>query len=408
MDIAQAPKQIQPAQIQEQGPDYPALFRAMIVRSTQAALAALGPQALKLEEEERRRSLYLLSLALDLPAAWRPAVELTLALAPYMEMQGFGPEWMGYLEKAISQAQRQQDGAALAKLHSALGWLYRLSNDYPLAERHLLAGRDLARKNNDKATQAQAVDRLAVCAVEQADFPRARQYIDETMQLLEAGDPLYAHSYSRLGLIALRQGNWDEAIQRYMRSLHLFTVSQQARFAAQTERHLGFALIYAKRYAEAVEHYQNSLALLSQADSLVDWASTQMELGVAYWYTGDCQAALALYKLCEPAFVKTNSRILLAHLYNNRGLALRELGAFAQAKEALAASVALMRELQHPLWIANALESLGGLYQRMGEREQAVATWEQALQELQTLPETPRYLHDLILQRLQEAKTAPG
>ena len=53
--------------------DYPQLFRHMIVRSTEAALAAIDPQAPKLEEEARERSLYLLKLAQDLPDAW-PAV----------------------------------------------------------------------------------------------------------------------------------------------------------------------------------------------------------------------------------------------------------------------------------------------------------------------------------------------
>jgi hypothetical protein len=61
-----------------------------------------------------------------------------------------------------------------------------------------------------------------------------------------------------------------------------------------------------------------------------------------------------------------------------------------------------MRALGHPLWIANAMESLGGMYQKMGRDEEAVITWQQALQELSALPEVPRYLHDLLVRRIQE------
>jgi tetratricopeptide (TPR) repeat protein len=93
---------------------------------------------------------------------------------------------------------------------------------------------------------------------------------------------------------------------------------------------------------------------------------------------------------------------MLAHLYNNRGLALRDLNRTLEAEEAFYSSIQIMRELKMPLWVANALESLGGLYQRMGDVRKAEAIWSQALAELALLPEAPQYLHDLLVRRLEE------
>ena len=46
--------------------DYQSMFRQMLARSVQAALADIDPAAPRLEEVQRDRSLYALSLALDL------------------------------------------------------------------------------------------------------------------------------------------------------------------------------------------------------------------------------------------------------------------------------------------------------------------------------------------------------
>lgn len=96
-----------------------------------------------------------------------------------------------------------------------------------------------------------------------------------------------------------------------------------------------------------------------------------MEIGVTHWYLGQHEEALHLYSECEPTFVAGGSKVLLGHLYNNRGLALHDLDRTNEAQDSFFASIQIIRELHLPLWVANVLESLGGLYQRMGKSAEA-------------------------------------
>jgi hypothetical protein len=54
---------------------------------------------------------------------------------------------------------------------------------------------------------------------------------------------------------------------------------------------------------------------------------------------------------------------------------------------------------------ANVLDSLAMMYRKMGRHDRALATWHEALQELDHLAEKPRYLYTLIEKRMGETLT---
>ena len=382
--------------------DYPQMFRRMVVRSTAAALAAIDPNAARLEEEDRERSLYALGLALRLAEAWPAAGDLTLTLAPHMETQGFGGEWLTYLETAAEQARQQHDLRALAGLYLRIGRAYGFLDQYVAAEGVLLEAYRIGAEIGDLDIQARALHRLAQTAAEAGDFPRAKSLVEQVLPLVSETSPVRGYCCTILGLYAMRQGDWDAAVRFYQEGLQILGAAGEPRFVAQAERILGLAYRYSKQYEQAIEQFNRALAIASALNSSQEVAIAQMEMGVTYWYLGRHEQSLQLYAECEPVFVANGSKLLLGHLYNNRGLALRDLQRTDEAQASFFAGVQLMRELNMPLWVANALESLGGLYQRLGRVEEALATWRQALEELSTLPEPPRYLHDLIVRRIQE------
>lgn len=381
--------------------DYPQMFRQMVVRSTAATLAAIDPNATRLEEEDRERSLYALGLALKLPEAWPSAGSLTLAIAPYMELYGVNADWIDYLEAALVQALVQQDIHTAAKLCLQAGRVYGFQRDS--AEKHLFRCIDYAEQAGDLDIQAQALQRLAQIAAEVGDFPLARTYADRVLEFVAEDSPVRGSCYLIRGLIALREANWDAAIDWYQRSWQIQKGIGQVRLVAQAEGYLGVAYRYAKQYDKAVEHLNHSLQLMNTLDSPLQYATLQMELGTTYWYLERYEDALAVYAQCEPVLLKSGAKLILAHLYNNRGLALRDLDRIEEARNSFLVSIEMMRELGLSLWVANAMESLGGLYQRVGNLDEAVNTWQQALKELTKLQEVPFYFQDLITRRITEA-----
>jgi hypothetical protein len=50
------------------------------------------------------------------------------------------------------------------------------------------------------------------------------------------------------------------------------------------------------------------------------------------------------------------------------------------------------------------MDSLAEMFRVMGLLDKAIVVWEQAMLELQVLPEPPQYLYKLIARRIQETK----
>jgi len=388
--------------------DYPQLFRDMIIRSAEAALASIDPQASTLEEDVRERSLYALSLALDLPDAWPVTRDLLLTLTTSLHWQGYREEWIVYLNRAIGDAETQEDFPALAKLYHQLGWFYRALNVWQQANECLQRAYELSRRVDGVDIKIDVLDQLSGVAVESHDFAAAKQYIDEVFALTEAGDLRRAKSYGRLGYIALHQGDYENSIFYYAESIRLHSAAGNLLMAAQVEEGLAFVYEYSQRPEEALRHFQHVIEVLAQYPSVLDLAQTQMEMGLVHVRLHNFEEALELFRLSEPVFIKTGSRLWLAHLYNNYGIAYTEKGDYEQAQHFFAIGIQAARELDMPLWIANVMDSQASMFAKMGRIDDAVATWRQALAELSVLPDPPQRLYNLIASRIAQASSVRG
>ena len=401
MAVAGAPPAAALFQPDDRGDGYPLLFRQMLARSVAAALAAFDSAAPRLTAADRERSLHVLSLALDLDEAWAPARDLTLTIAPLMETQGYRHAWIDYLEKGLAQAQKQVDHKAQARFHLLLARLYQFMDDAVASDRHLTASRTLAEQTGAQDVLVGVLDRLAVAAANRSEFSQARSFAEQVLAMLGPDDPVGATAHHILGLLALRQARWDDAIAEYMRVYALRQQQQIPRFLAQALRDLAFAHRHAGNYELAITHYQSALAILAESGDTYEYAVAQSDLGIVYWYTGDYATALASFKAVEPIFTKTGSLLSLARVYNNVGLVYRELGQVNPAREAFANSLALAQQIGHHYEVANVLDSLAGMHRQQGDLHAAIATWDAALASLERLPERPQHLYSVIVGRRQ-------
>lgn len=393
--------------VDSDGP-YPLMFRRMVVRSTEAALATVDPKAAELQEDVRERSLYALGLALDLPEAWPASRELLLSLSQPLGWQGYLEQCVVLLGRATALAENLADAAALAKLHLQLGWCYWKLGQFDQAHDFALRSYAAARQLSDRVTVVDALNLLAALTAERSDLPGTFQFVNEITELTNDDDPARAHGYSRLGIAAMAQGEWTNAIRWFSESSRLFTLAAHHRSAAQAERSIGTAYSFAGHYDQALTHFQTALDIFAYYPSVLDVAYTQMELGQAHWRHANHEQAVAMYKLCEPVFANIGDMLALLNLYNNYGLAYVGMGRWEEAERCLMRSVELAREVNIPYHLANTLESLGVMYRDKGMPDMAIATWEQALEELASLPKRPTYLYNLLIRRIQETRDMPG
>ncbi len=377
-------------------------FVAAIVRAAQIALADLRTTETHLPDEARNRCLHTLSFALRLPSIWPLTRELLLALTPWLIMQGMYGECAAILEQGILWAQEKDDMAASARLGLHLGQVEVLRGNYTSAGAQLESAATLAAAMGDTQTQATCLYRLAWSAVQRSLLPEAEQLAQQALGLLAQDDPTTDLCHAALGSVALRRGEWEAAIAYYRRSLAGRRVKGGPAHVAPGLRDLGNAYMMAGRYAVAVEVMQEAINLFGQTGGIFEQAAVRMNLGVVHWYQGEYHEALACYAACEPVFRRLSMVGSLGQLYNNQGLAYQELGRFEDAERAFAQAIELLHRANDVIEIANTLDSLSGLYLRLGHTEQAISLLHEALRQLAQLPEKPGHLHRQIVDRLRE------
>jgi tetratricopeptide (TPR) repeat protein len=372
------------------------------------ALTVQYAHASHLPEEIRERALHLVSFALKLHNAWPQTRAILLGLSPWLEIQGYRHTWIDVLLQGTEMAQAFDDRHACARLHLHLGRLYLLLGEYATANAHLTESRQLAEQLGDVATLVDVLNRMAQAALRQTKFAEARGLTEAAFAYLEPDAPARMAGYLVLGRIAVHQAEWQAAIQHHQKALSLARQQGDPLFRARALRDLGTTYMMASHYDEALAVMNEAIDLFSAAQNPYEQAIVRMNLGTVYWHVSQFAHALACYDLCEPVLLRLGSRANVARLYNNRGLTYRELGRFDDAETAFTQAIQWSRLHGDRLETANILESLSVLHLRTGQIDSALTILHNALDELDHLPERPRHVHQLIMDRLREVEAMRG
>jgi len=183
------------------------------------------------------------------------------------------------------------------------------------------------------------------------DFRRAEEVY---RQILKA-DARHADAWHLLGVIALQECRFDEAVDCICRAIGLHPG------AAIMHSNLGVAYKSQKRWVEAVASYRQALALQP------DYAEAHYNLGLLLQQQGKRDEALAAFRLA------LQFKSDYADAYNSLGQTLRELG---RPEEALAA---LNQALNLRPALAEAHVNLGNVLRDQKQLDAAMEHYEQAL-----------------------------
>jgi tetratricopeptide (TPR) repeat protein len=392
--------------------DYPNRFRGYIVKSVAHLLNRMGQLGTVLPPPDRAQALHTLSYALKLPEGWSQTRELILNLAPKMERAGYRDEWMPYLEQGIRQSCQVGDTEAEAELRFHLGQLYQLRSNYEEARHHLEQSIKGFKQLNASYHQARALNQLAYVARLQRQFEQATGLVETAQQLLGEENAEWAFSYYVLGLVALDNRHWQQAIDFSEQAFKLWQQTGQQRLMGRSLLCRGVALEKMGRYPEAMAICQQAVILFEQIEDRFYQAIAQMNLGNVYFAFNQPFNALELYVCAEKNFRQVQDLLYLAHVNHNLGMSYHGLQQLDQAKEALLLSVGLWQQLNNVERWANSMDELGLVYLREGKVEKATAAFNEALTQLTLIKDEPGYAHwlEILTAHLREAseKEAKG
>lgn len=391
--------------------DFPAFFRAALVRSVRASadeVTALGHAPLP--DEMRARALHLLSFAFNLPEAWPPARDLLIALAPQMERAGHREDWMRYLERAIAQSRAYDDTAAEGELRLQLGFLYQLLGQLDVAVSQLRASMECFAAAQRLRDQARAMNRLAYVCNLQRNFSEVQTLTARALEMLEPDDPECGASHVAMGHAALDQRDWRCAEEHFRRSIVYAEQQEDSRLLAKRLNALGIALIRLHGFEEAMDCYQRAISAYEQLGDRVEQAVATVNVGVLYVEVAEYVSAIQSYEEAKPVLHAVRDTLHLAMLYNNQGYAYRLLEEYPLAIRAYQRSIAYWQRIGDVASLTNTLDGLGVVYTKCAQLDEAVVTFRDALAGLEQIRHDPLYEHlrTMVQEHLDEALDAGG
>jgi len=398
-EVCQFGEQIQSPAPPEAPAGFFAIFAQCLTNALHHYLAKLDDDvALAPPVQERQSAMHLLNYALKLPACWPITSQLLVKLAPKMEQAGHRRDWLPYLMQGIEMSHLQADTATEAEMQLQAALLYQLMGDDARAAQQFTTAVTLFRLLGDQHNQARALNRLAYVARLQRRYPEAKRLVHEALGYLSTTDPERGSSHTVLGAIALDFQQWEQAIEHFRQSLHIWQAQGNQRMIARRLRDLGPALRAQKHYAEALACYEQAMRLFGEIEDYIQQAVTCTNLGVVYTEIGQPAQAIALYRQAEPIFRQTYDERQLAMLFNNLALAYQAQQQADLAQAAYHQSIAYWQSVGDIAALVTVMDGLGLLYIEQKKVEDALHILRQARSRLEESKEEMQPITNLYQQ----------
>ncbi len=323
--------------------------------------------------------------ALDARAALPTSLQqrLCLRLAALHTEQGNFTVAKQFAHTAFVLAETQDDVQGQGAAQQALGKVYRLLGETAFAAEHFEAALQLHRQAGDRALIARSYFDLSVVSASRSDYPLARHYLTQALQLLSEADDalLYGHLCGGLGAtISLEEaGGLAERVQWFQQAQATFENLGQKKYLARTLNNWGFELLKVGQWQEAQQLFEQAIMLGKETNDRPTIASVLESLGEIHALQGNYErghaylAEALTYVAGYDQFVETQVHLALARL-------LQWQGEWQQAQVRLAQVQKLAAHTGAQLHLTAAQLQLADIACEQGE-------WDTVAQLLRALPE---------------------
>jgi len=314
------------------------------------------------------------------PAEAPVSREQRVAVAQDLALRGENDAAEQLWGEIAAEARSAGDEAGLDQAQQALAALAFLQGRYE-AFRDLQQGLlERAQRRGDAQAQAQAWLQLALLERRVGRLEAARTGIEGALALFrDAGSKDgEAESLTHLGLVLLNQGAFSEALEALDRSLALQRSGARAALD-RTYHYYGLLYLTMGDLGVAREHLEHAL---EEAGKLPDPMRASPLLGSLARVANEQglhQDALGYAQRAADLSRRFNSGPGLVYSALERGRALLGLGQVDEARAALQEAEVLGLGISQERTVADARFSLGRLALREGDRETALARFEQSL-----------------------------
>lgn len=245
--------------------------------------------------------------------------------------------------------------------------------------KHLL---EHQKKLDDQAGQANTLYQIGVIAYEIGEYEQAKEALEKVIPLYEAADALANVGWSVMyvGMVALKQANYDDAIQHHTRALALaesrgdtFQAGIHLTNLARVQWRMG-------AHARALDTFEKSLLLKQQNNDLTGQGFAHFYMALIHLDQGRADLAEAALQACYALWeqVPNNAR-LISYYHQGMGLLALYREQWTEAEERLKQALDLSQKLLLKAEIIENLSYLGRAYLGQGKLDAALEASQRAV-----------------------------
>ncbi|HET7790388.1 MAG TPA: HD domain-containing phosphohydrolase [Gemmatimonadales bacterium] len=288
------------------------------------------------------------------------------------ERAGCIPEAIERYDAAIVEAERGGDRTVLAEALRRLAVIRHHRDDGTGARGLCQRSFDVARAIGNDLLAAEALNTLGGLDLTGGRLEDARATFLRALELGGSSRELRARVEQNLGIVANIQGDQDEALSRYGRSLDAYRSSGDQHGCALAYHNLGMVSADRELFDEAERYFTESRAIAERAGDvylqglcLVNHAEVDVARQRFENARQNAEAALAL-------FDQLGARGAKADAYRVIGMVYRETDRPSLAESRLRSAIELATAGGSVLSEAEACRELALLYQSMGRNQEAL------------------------------------
>lgn len=346
--------------------------RKQLHRAVAEALVAQQPEAItQVAHHAYAGELWPLSLRYNLLAG-EQAKQL------HATQQG-----LDFFQKALRSAQQLPEMETInerKRIHLALGELYVTTGQYEEVGEHLKTSLFLARLEGDHETEAQSCRWYARSYEQKGEYTLAMTWLGRGFSALNGATSTEEAELSLLsGLISVRQGNFDKAVEHCTRSLAVSGALHDLAIRARTFNLLGIIDLRSSS-GDALKRFQETLQQYEQIGNVYGQATSHNLIANGYFAKGELSLADLHYRQSLDLFTQ------IGHVYN-QVLVNNNLGGIAIKQGRLDAAlgyyqraVRQLEQIHGSLWVFGALHlNIGNTLIHRGELDTALEELQLAL-----------------------------
>jgi len=301
------------------------------------------------------------------------------------QLEGRWTEALSSFAFAIDVARRDADRRTLAEALRRFAVLHQQQGESEAARRYAGESHDLAAAEGDSDLTAEALNTLAGIAFESGDLVAASTTYQAARETGSANAGLLARIDQNLGNIASIRGDHAAAELHYRRALAGHEETGDNRSAAQVHHNLGMLDADRERWEDAHRHYSRASYLAARVGDVHLEALCALNRAELHYALEQHDEARQLAERALATFDRTNSVADKPDAYRVLGMVFHATGLPTLAESRLRTAVGCAAAAGSPLSEAEAWRALSELQADQGNVPQARASLARARLLFQTV-----------------------